>query len=82
MIAPPIHQCPECSGAYDVENCAYDSNGDSGSTDWYFLCAFCRVGWEISVYHDGERFALDYHENTEPDNYQEFVKRLEAARAA
>lgn len=80
MIAPPIHECPICGGAFDVGNSSYEEH--KCYTDFFFLCDFCHRGWEISLCDDDGRFEMDYYEKTEPVNFGQFVRRLEAARAA
>ena len=82
MIAPPIHECPECSGAFDVQNVSKERHEKNWYTDWYFLCEFSKRRWEISVCDSGDRFTLEYREKTEPRNFGAFVGRLKAARAA
>ena len=80
MLATEIQHCPRCGGAINREN---NVTAKRDHYDDRFLhCEFCGVGWESSVYADGDWSMLDFNERTEPVQFGKFLQRLEAARVA
>ena len=80
MLRVELYECHRCGGLIPRENCAVVRHADH--VDRYFYCDFCRIGWEVAEYPDGDVLALDFHERTEPLNFQRFLDRLRDARAA
>ncbi|HUU84753.1 MAG TPA: hypothetical protein VM243_14730 [Phycisphaerae bacterium] len=80
MIAASPHYCPVCEELLNRENCTIAHLIDRDRLT--LLCEHCGIGWEIETYIDGELFALDFRQRTEPDSFRRFVARLEDSRAA
>jgi hypothetical protein len=75
-----VQECPRCGGAIDIENHAIEP-GDAYETHLIY-CTFCSLGVEAFVCTDGRLFPVQYERRYEPTLFDDFLKRLEGARAA
>lgn len=80
MLDATVHCCPRCGGAIARE--AYATRRLPDRVDQFMLCEFCGIGFERSLYPDGDIFALEYHERLEPVCFGKFCQRLADAHAA
>ena len=86
MLDETLHDCPRCDSPVPREHYARTRvrarDLCSSRTDEFLWCEFCGYGIEVSRYPDGEVFAVDFQERTEPVNFGKFLQRLELARVA
>lgn len=80
MYANIIQQCPHCNGAIPREEFVTAELDDREIV--FQHCTFCQIVTETEKYDDGQVFALDYHQRTEPKSYSNCLIRMDEARAA